>query len=185
MKIKSGICPLIATAIAGTILSGCAGPARDAVIKRIDLREAKRTREAQSTIPHFLGKYRVVDSRGNSDKIIAAELVLLAGVPTLRLWRSGGSEPAGELQANECAGDISNAFSGNMYMACFGVNPHRSRAPYFTISQVIQPQVEKSGSLIPRYEAMSVTSGYVIVYELGRPYESRTSLAVTKEGDIK
>jgi hypothetical protein len=141
MNITRGICPLVATAVAGAVLGGCAAPAPDAVIKRVDLREAKRTREAQSTIPLFLGKYRVVDSRGNRDKINVAELVLLAGVPTLRLWRLGVTEPTGELQANACSGDISTASSNNMFLACFGVSPYSNKAPYFMMSQVIHPEV--------------------------------------------
>ncbi|MBX3585529.1 MAG: hypothetical protein KF796_02705 [Ramlibacter sp.] len=173
--------------VTAALMGGCAGPntgaPKTAFAKRVDLQDGKRAREANVAISAFLGMYRVVDSRINSAGVDAAAVVLLAGVPTLRLWRQGGAELAVELQANDCAGDVVNSFSQDMYLACFGSSLYSNRKPFFSVSRVTRPVVEKSGSLIPAYEPMTVAQGYLIRYDLGDPYGRTIPLAVLrKEG---
>lgn len=182
---KSRIWPFLLA----TVLAGCATSvstkASIAPIKHVDLQGSKRGREASETIPQFVGKYRVVDSRGDRRAVDTAEVTLIAGVPTLRLWRSGGTELTVELQANDCSGDLVNKHSQNMFLVCFGTNPHSTRPLYFSISKVTHPELEKSGTLIPRYEPMPVHRGYLIRYQLGPQFESQTALATIREGEVR
>lgn len=70
------------------------------------------------------------------------------------------------LQAHECSGDLVGNHTQHMYLACFGpdygVNRH-----FFSFSKVAAGYVHKSGALVPLYDPMPVTDGYLIDFQPG------------------
>jgi hypothetical protein len=169
---------LFPTAILSTalLLAGCAQQPRSPELSS-DARRPVRGREAAEVIPVFLGHYAVTDARRNRREIASAELLLEAGVPTLRL-RGRDGQVAVQIEANECSGDLSNKFSKNMYLACFG--PDRPPRRYFTVAKVPSDHVHKSGALIPLYDPMPVSGGYLIEYQPGEYRSNAYPLAARR-----
>lgn len=148
------------------LVAGCAAQRPPASEFRSDARQPIRNREANVVLPMFVGHYEITDSRRNRRQIAAADLSIDSGVVTLRLSTKDG-QVVTTLQANECSGDLANKYTQHMYMACFGPELYGVNRHFFTFAKVPAGYVHKSGSLIPFYDPMPVTGGYLIDFQPG------------------
>lgn len=142
-------------------VAGCAAQRPPASEFRSDARQPIRNREANVVLPMLVGQYEITDSRRNRRQIAAADLSIEGGVATLKLSTKEG-QLVTTLQANECSGDLANKYTQGIYLACFGPELYGVRRHSFTISTVTAGYVHKSGGLIPMYDPMPVTGGYLI-----------------------
>lgn len=148
------------------LTAGCASQGPSAPELRNDVRQPIRNREANAVLPNFVGHYEITDSRRNRRQVAAADLSIDGDVVTLRLSTKDGKVVT-TLQANECSGDLVNKFSQNMYLACFGPELYGVNRHFFTFSKVPPGYVHKSSGLIPLYDPMLVTGGYLIDFQPG------------------
>lgn len=148
------------------LVAGCAAQRPPAPDVRKDARQPIRNREASAVLPMFVGHYEITDSRRNRRHVTAADLSIDDGVVTLRLSTKDGLLVT-TLQANECSGDLANKHTQHMYLACFGPELYGVNRHFFTFSKVPAGYVHKSGGLIPLYDPMPVTDGYLIDFQPG------------------
>lgn len=161
----------ILTALAAAILvAGCAAPRPTGPEVRNDVRPPIRNREANAVLPMFVGHYEVTDSRRNRRQVTVADLSIDNGVATLKLYTKDGLLIT-TLQANECSGDVVNKHTQHMYLACFGPDLYGVIRHSFSFSKVPVGYIHKSGAMIPLYDPMPVTDGYLIDF---LPGEGRT-----------
>lgn len=143
------------------------------------IQKPKRERDAELVIKEFLGTYAVVDSRFNRKGLDRLVLNLNdQGIPTLKAFK--GPDLSLAITANECAGDLTNKFSGNKYLACFSDVTGSRRQQNFRVSDVPVETMYKQGTLLSTMKPMVVQNGYLIIFNLGDAYESDTAFSVKK-----
>nr|WP_312379059.1 hypothetical protein [Delftia acidovorans] len=150
----------LALLIATTLLAGCAttDQSRNSTNQA---QQPKRERDASDAIPIFTGNYTVTDSRRNRLKITSANLSVEDNIPVMRLKNAEGKAVL-VMDANECAGDIKNKFSGMAYLYCAGKKPSYGGMPnIFSVSERKAGHAQKTGtSLFP--DEMILKDGLLI-----------------------